>query len=97
MHFLMRSAGLVCFPGGFGTLDDMVEVLTLTQTGKMKPMPIILFGKEFWNRVINFDALAEEGVISKSDLDLITWCETAEDAWACIADFYEIKDHAAED
>jgi hypothetical protein len=63
----------------------------------MKPMPIILFGKEFWTRVVDFEALAEEGVISKSDLDLFTWVETAEEAWACIADFYDIKDPSAED
>ncbi len=97
MHFLLRARAVAVFPGGFGTFDEFFELVTLIQTGKMKPMPIILFGKEFWTRVIDFDALAEEGVISKSDLDLFTWVESAEEAWACIADFYDIKDPMAED
>lgn len=92
MHFLLRARAVAVFPGGFGTFDEFFELLTLIQTGKMKPIPILLFGKDFWTRVIDFEALAEEGVISKSDLDLFTWCETAEEAWACICDFYEIKD-----
>ena len=92
MHFLLRAKAVAVFPGGFGTFDEFFELLTLIQTGKMKKMPILLFGKDFWNRVINFEAIAEEGTISKSDLDLITWCETAEDAWAHIASFYDIKD-----
>ncbi|MBA3863218.1 MAG: lysine decarboxylase [Erythrobacter sp.] len=91
MHFLLRARAVAVFPGGFGTFDEFFELVTLIQTGKMKPIPIILFGKDFWTRVIDFEALAEEGTISKSDLDLFTWCETAEEAWACIADFYEIK------
>ena len=90
MHFLMRARAVAVFPGGFGTLDEMFELLTLIQTGKMKRIPVVLFGKEFWTRVIDFGALAREGVISERDLELITWCETAEDAWACIADFYKI-------
>jgi uncharacterized protein (TIGR00730 family) len=97
MHFLLRARAVAVFPGGFGTFDEFFELVTLIQTGKMKPMPIILFGKDFWTRVVDFEALAEEGVISKSDLDLFTWVETAEEAWACIADFYDIKDHAGED
>ncbi|MEL7781495.1 LOG family protein [Citromicrobium bathyomarinum] len=91
MHFLLRAKAVVVFPGGFGTFDEFFELLTLVQTGKMKPLPILLFGKDFWNRVIDFDALAEEGTISARDLDLITWCETAEEAWAAIAKFYELK------
>lgn len=91
MHFLLRARAVAVFPGGFGTFDEFFELLTLIQTGKMKPMPILLFGKDFWNRVINFEAIAEEGTISKKDLDLITWCETAEEAWAHIAEFYDIK------
>ncbi|WP_340587338.1 LOG family protein [Erythrobacter alti] len=91
MHFLMRARAVAVFPGGFGTFDEFFELLTLIQTGKMKPIPILLFGKDFWSRVVNFDAIAEEGTISKSDLDLITWCETAEDAWAAIAGFYDLK------
>ncbi len=91
MHFLLRARAVAVFPGGFGTFDEFFELLTLIQTGKMKPIPIILFGKDFWTRVIDFEALAEEGTISKADLDLFTWCETAEEAWACISDFYELK------
>ena len=90
MHFLIRARAVAVFPGGFGTFDEMFELLTLIQTGKMKPIPVVLFGKEFWTRVIDFGALAREGVISPADLELITWCETAEEAWACIRDFYDI-------
>jgi len=90
MHFLLRARSVAVFPGGFGTLDEFFELITLIQTGKMKPIPIILFGKDFWTRVIDFAALAEEGTISRADLDLFQWCETAEEAWACIADFYEL-------
>ena len=89
MHFLLRARAVAVFPGGFGTLDEMFELLTLVQTGKMKPIPILLFGREFWTRVIDFDALAEEGTVSRADLDLITWCETADEAWAHIAAFYD--------
>lgn len=91
MHFLIRSRAVAVFPGGFGTLDEMFELLTLIQTGKMKPIPILLFGREFWNRVLNFEALAEEGTISPADLDLFHWCETADEAWAVIAEFYGIE------
>ena len=90
MHFLMRARAVAVFPGGFGTFDEMFETLTLIQTGKMKRIPVLLFGKEFWTRVIDFAALAHEGVISPADLELITWCETAEEAWGHIADFYKI-------
>jgi len=82
MHFLMRSIGLVCFPGGFGTLDEMFEVLTLMQTGKCRKRPILLFGREFWSKLINFDWLVETGMISALDLDLFKFVETAEEAWA---------------
>jgi len=90
MHFLMRARAVAVFPGGFGTFDEMFELLTLIQTGKMKRIPVVLFGKEFWTRVIDFGALAREGVVSPVDLELISWCETAEEAWACIRDFYGI-------
>lgn len=90
MHFLMRARAVAVFPGGFGTLDEFFELLTLIQTGKMKPIPILLFGRDFWTRVVNFEELALEGTISPEDLDLITWCETADEAWAHIADFYKI-------
>src|SRR6476620_6691604 len=90
MHFLLRARAVAVFPGGYGTFDEMFELLTLIQTGKMKPIPVLLFGKDFWTRVIDFGALAREGVISPKDLELITWCETAEDAWACIERFYKM-------
>ncbi|WEK48217.1 MAG: LOG family protein [Candidatus Andeanibacterium colombiense] len=92
MHFLIRARALAVFPGGFGTMDELFETLTLIQTSKMKPIPVLLFGKAFWDRIVNFEALAEEGVISRNDLDLFSWCETAEEAWDCIREFYKIKE-----
>ena len=89
MHFLLRARALAVFPGGFGTFDEMFELLTLIQTGKMKPIPILLFGKEFWNRVVDFEALADEGVIAPADLNLITWVESADEAWHAVQAFYE--------
>lgn len=90
MHFLLRAKAVAVFPGGFGTLDEFLELLTLVQTGKMKPIPILLFGKDFWSRVINFEAMAEEGVINRDDLKLFTWVETAEEGWDAICKFYEL-------
>ncbi|MEO8617751.1 MAG: LOG family protein [Sphingomicrobium sp.] len=90
MHFLLRARAVAVFPGGFGTFDEMFELLTLIQTGKVRPLPILLFGREFWNRVVDFEALAEEGVISPHDLDLITWCETADEAWAAVCEHYDV-------
>ena len=90
MHFLLRARAVAVFPGGFGTLDEFMELLTLVQTGKMKPIPILLFGREFWDRIINFEAMADEGVINHSDLDLFHWVETAEEAWAKIVEFYDL-------
>jgi hypothetical protein len=81
MHFLMRARALVVFPGGFGTLDELFEVLTLVQTHKVDPIPVLLFGKEFWRRVINFEALVEEGTIGEGDLEVFRYVETAEEAW----------------
>jgi uncharacterized protein (TIGR00730 family) len=92
MHFLLRARALAVFPGGFGTFDEFFELLTLIQTGKMKPIPILLFGKAFWTRVVNFDALAEEGVISPADLNLFTWVETAEEGWEAVRAFYNDGD-----
>ena len=86
--FSTRARAVAVFPGGFGTFDEFFELLTLIQTGKMKPIPILLFGREFWTRVINFEALAEEGVINADDLKLFHWVESAEDAWAVIREFY---------
>jgi len=85
MHFLMRSAGLVCFPGGFGTLDEMFEVLTLTQTGKVRKRPIVLVGREFWSKLVNWDWLVDTGMIAAEDLKLFHVVETAEEAWAVLA------------
>jgi uncharacterized protein (TIGR00730 family) len=90
MHFLLRARAVAVFPGGFGTFDEFFELLTLVQTGKMARMPILLFGKSFWERVINFEELMLEGVISPPDLNLFTMVETAEDAWREITAFYEL-------
>ena len=84
MHLIMRARCLIAFPGGFGTLDELFETLTLIQTGKVRKIPVLLFGKAFWERVINFQALAEEGTISGDDLDLFTYVDSAEEAWAVI-------------
>ena len=84
MHFLMRSVALVCFPGGFGTLDEMFEALTLIQTGKSRRRPVLLFGREFWTKLINFDLLVETGMISALDLQLFRFVETAEEAWGVL-------------
>ncbi|MEO1167494.1 MAG: LOG family protein [Pseudomonadota bacterium] len=88
MHFLIRARAVACFPGGFGTFDEMFELLTLVQTGKIKALPILLFGKEFWTRVIDFRALAEEGTISPDNLNIFRFVETADEAWKMINDFY---------
>jgi uncharacterized protein (TIGR00730 family) len=93
MHFLLRARAVAVFPGGFGTFDELFELLTLIQTGKVRPLPILLFGREFWNRVMNFEALAEEGVISPHDLDLIHWSEDAQEAWDHVIRFYERNPH----
>jgi uncharacterized protein (TIGR00730 family) len=84
MHFLMRSTALVCFPGGFGTLDELFEVLTLVQTGKSRRRPILLFGREFWTRLINFDWMVETGMIHADDLRLFHFVESADEAWALL-------------
>jgi uncharacterized protein (TIGR00730 family) len=93
MHFLLHARAVAVFPGGFGTFDESFELLTLIQTGKIAPIPVIFYGKEFWNRVVNFDALCEEGVISRRDLDLFHFCETAEEGWEIVQDFWRDKDH----
>ncbi|MYL96494.1 lysine decarboxylase [Novosphingobium sp. FGD1] len=90
MHFLLRARAVAVFPGGFGTFDEFFELLTLIQTGKMKPIPILLYGREFWERVIDFEALAEEGTINPGDLELFRWCETAEEGWDHISRFYQL-------
>ena len=91
MHLVMRSKAVVVLPGGFGTFDEMFELLTLVQTGKKERIPIILIGKKFWSEVINVKALADYGVISPEDTDIYDIVETAEEAWDIIAKFYKIK------
>jgi uncharacterized protein (TIGR00730 family) len=82
MHFAMRAAALVVFPGGFGTLDELFEILTLRQTGKMtKPLPVILYDSKFWNRAMNFETFVEAGLIHKNDLKLFDFADTPEEAW----------------
>jgi len=88
MHFVMRSIGLVCFPGGFGTLDELFETMTLVQTGKSRPRPILLFGRAYWEKLINFSHLVDCGMISAEDLGLFHYVETAEEAWARLAEHY---------
>ena len=90
MHFMMRAKALVAFPGGFGTLDELFEVITLVQTKKAKPVPIILFGTDYWKRLFNFDVMLEEGAISPQDLDLIQYVDDPQDAWDAIKKFYEL-------
>jgi uncharacterized protein (TIGR00730 family) len=92
MHFLMRAVALVSFPGGFGTLDELFEVLTLAQTGKIRKRPILLFGREFWNRLIDFEVLIEDGMINAEDLSLFKFVDTAEDAFEEIKLAYSIDD-----
>ena len=87
MHFLMRAAAVAVFPGGFGTLDELFESLTLIQTGRMKPVPFLLFGGDFWNRIIDWDALSDAGTISESDLNLFRFVETAEEAIQAMDDW----------
>lgn len=91
MHFLMRARAVVVFPGGFGTLDELFEALTLIQTRRMERVPLILFAPEFWNRIIDFEALANFGTIAPGDMDLINFVETADQAWKVIADFYDLN------
>ncbi len=81
MHLAMRANGLVVFPGGFGTFDELFEILTLRQTGKSPPIPIVLFDEAYWRKIINFDALVEEGMIAPEDLSLFRFAETAEAVW----------------
>jgi uncharacterized protein (TIGR00730 family) len=92
MHFLLRARAVAIFPGGFGTFDESFELLTLVQTGKIAPIPILFFGREFWERVLNFDALVEEGVISERDLGLFKFVDSAEEAWAHICETYAARD-----
>jgi uncharacterized protein (TIGR00730 family) len=90
MHFMMRAKALVVFPGGFGTLDELFEVITLVQTRKAKPVPIILFGSSYWKRLLNTEMLVEEGVISPNDLKLFQYVDDPQVAWDLIKEFYRL-------
>jgi uncharacterized protein (TIGR00730 family) len=90
MHFMMRAKALVAFPGGFGTLDELFEVLTLVQTRKAKPVPIFLYGSAYWKRLVNFDVLVEEGAISPEDTKLFTYVDDPQTAWDEIRRFYSL-------
>lgn len=92
MHFLLHARAVAVFPGGFGTFDESFELLTLIQTGKIDPIPVLFYGKKFWQRVVNFEALCEEGVISPRDLNLFHFVETAEEGWEIVQDFWRDRD-----
>jgi len=89
-HFILRAAALVIFPGGFGTLDELFEVLTLRQTGRMQEIPIIMYGSDYWNRIINFQALADEGVVADDHMKLIHFADTPEQAWKLVVEFHRL-------
>jgi len=91
MHFMLRAKALVAFPGGFGTLDELFEALTLVQTKKIKPLPIVLFGEKFWKNLIDFDYLVEQGTIDEEDRHLFVYADKAIDAWNYIKSFYQNK------
>jgi uncharacterized protein (TIGR00730 family) len=91
MHFMMRAKALLAFPGGFGTLDELFEVITLVQCKKAKPVPILLFGSDYWKRLINLDVLVEEGAISPDDLALFQYVDDPQVAWQHIVKFYDLK------
>jgi uncharacterized protein (TIGR00730 family) len=92
MHFLMRAKAMVAFPGGYGTLDELFEALTLVQTGKVRRVPILLYGTEFWQKLVNFEYLLETGCISPDDLDLFQFVDSPQDAWKRISEFYALPD-----
>ncbi|NIL96748.1 MAG: 3-isopropylmalate dehydrogenase, partial [Planctomycetales bacterium] len=89
MHFLLRAKALVIFPGGFGTLDELFDALTLRQTRRMQDIPIVLYGREYWEQVIDFQFLADEGTIADKHLDLIQYAESPEQAWEMIVQFHQ--------
>ena len=89
MHFLKRAVALIAYPGGFGTLDELFETLTLIQTRKIKPLPVVLIGKEYWNRLIDFNFLVEEGAITKEDLALFKIVDHVEEAWDVLKDSWD--------
>ena len=92
IHFLLRAKAVAIFPGGFGTLDEFFETLTLIQTGRMERIPVLLFGMEFWRKVINFEALAEAGTISPEDPGLFSVVDSAEEGWNVVREYYNLPD-----
>jgi len=90
MHFMMRAKALVAFPGGFGTLDELFEILTLVQTRKSQMVPILLYGTAYWKKIVNFEALVEEGTISKADLDCFHFVDEPAQAWTQIKTFHQL-------
>ena len=91
MHFMLRARAIVAYPGGFGSFDELFEVLTLIQTKKVVPIPVILVGKAYWNKMVNFDHMVEFGVIDQADMHCIRFSETAEEAWQVIRDWYQLS------
>ena len=91
MHFMKRAAVLACFPGGFGTMDELFEALTLVQTGIVPRIPILLFGASWWKDLVNWQKFVDEGVISPEDLDLLTFCDSAWEGWSAVKKFYAGK------
>lgn len=91
MHFLLRAKAMACFPGGYGTMDELFETLTLIQTGKMPAIPIVLFGREWWERFMRIDALVEAGTIGAGDPDLFRWVDSAAEGWAAIESFHGVE------
>ncbi|WP_311197135.1 LOG family protein [Sheuella amnicola] len=89
MHFLLRARAIVVYPGGFGSFDEIFEVLTLIQTKKMKPLPVILVGTEHWKTIVRFDMLVDQGLIDAEDLNILTFVDSAKDAWDTIQNWYE--------
>ena len=89
MHFLLRAQALIIFPGGFGTLDELFETLTLIQTHKIKALPIIAFDRDYWESLLNFDLLVDEGMISPADRDLIQFVDSADEAWSIVRDYIQ--------
>ena len=89
MHFMLRAEALVAFPGGYGTLDELFEALTLVQTKKIEPLPIVLFGEKYWRKMINFDYMVEQGTIGENDIKLFSYADKAIDAWKYIKNFNE--------
>jgi uncharacterized protein (TIGR00730 family) len=89
LHFLLRTRALVAFPGGYGTFDELFETLTLVQTRKIKPVPIVLVGEDYWRQAFNVDFLVDEGVIDEEDRELFWFAETAQDIWDGILHWHE--------